>query len=79
MGDSSSEGQGRVARHGDVGRVDDVRWCCCVQEGNQPLHLACEGGHCDVATMLVEKGAPVGAADRVSVHEGGGHRGWGQQ
>ena len=58
-GGSSSDGQGRVARHRDVGRVDDARWCCCVQEGNQPLHLACKNGHWDAAKMLVEKGAPV--------------------
>ena len=66
----------------DVGRVADVRWCCCVQEGRQPLHYACERGHCDVATMLVEKGAPVDAADGVSVPEGSGHCGhcgWWQQ
>jgi len=41
----------------------------------QPLHHACAGGHCDMATMLVEKGAPVDAADKVRVHEGSGYCG----
>ena len=79
VGGGSSEGQGRVARHRDVGRVADARWCCCVQEGVQPLLHACNDGHCDMATMLVEKGASVDAADRVSVHEGSGHCGRWQQ
>ena len=40
-----------------------------MQEGNQPLHYACKSGHCDMATMLVEKGASVDAANKVRVHE----------
>ena len=75
VGGDSSAGQGRVARHGDVGRVADVSCCCDVQEGNQPLHLAWEDEHWDVVKMLVEKGAPVNTADEVSVHEGSGYRG----
>ena len=43
----------------------------------QPLHHASGEGHVDVASLLIEKGAPVDVADKVSGaggrQEGGGY------
>jgi len=33
--------------------------------GMQPLHFASAGGHCDVASVLIEKGAPLDVANKV--------------
>ena len=38
----------------------------------QPLHIALKGGHMDVASVLIEKGAPVDVADKVSGADGRG-------
>ena len=46
-----------------------MRRCCCVQDESQALWRACSEGHCDVAVMLVEKGASLDAANEVSLHE----------
>ena len=32
---------------------------CCIQYGKTPLHYACEGGHKEIALLLVENGASV--------------------
>ena len=40
-----------------------------MQDESQALWRACSEGHCDVAVMLVEKGASVDAANEVSLHE----------
>ena len=37
-----------------------------LQDGQQPLHWALAGGHVDMASVLIEKGAAVDVADRVS-------------
>ena len=42
-----------------------------LQYGKQPLHIASEGGHVDVASLLIEKGAPLDGADAVSGVLGG--------
>ena len=38
-----------------------------MQDGNTPLHVACEGGHKDVALMLIERGANVTDKEKVIV------------
>ena len=38
-----------------------------MQDGKQPLHFACAKGHAAVAQVLLEKGAPLDVADKVSV------------
>ena len=54
----------------------DVMWMSVPQDRKQPLHWASDCGHCDVASVLIEKGAPLDVADNVSgvVGGGGGHR-----
>ena len=44
-----------------------------LQWGKQPLHIASGEGHVDVASLLIEKGAPLDVAGKVSglVGEGG--------
>ena len=44
-----------------------------VQSGKTPLHLACEGGHMDLAVMLIEKyRANPTAEDKVRVRSDDG-------
>ena len=41
---------------------------CCIQEGNTPLHAACERGregNKEVALLLIEHGADLGAKNKV--------------
>ena len=40
--------------------------CDHLQNGNTPLYWASENGHLETAKMLIEKGADVNAADKVS-------------
>ena len=42
-----------------------------LQDNNQPLHLASNGGHIETARMLLERGAPVDAVGQVSAWECG--------
>ena len=70
-------GPGRQEASVGVGREGGMRCGCLVpQFGQQPLHLASDRGHCDVASVLIEKGAPLDVANKVSgvVGGGGGHR-----
>ena len=58
-------GPGRQEASVGVGREGGMRCGCLVpQFGQQPLHLASDRGHCDVASVLIEKGAPLDVADQ---------------
>ena len=67
------------------GRATYGRWVCIhgvvLQRGNQPLHLALQGEHIEIARLLLEKGSPVNAVGEVGawmcghVHKHG-HAAW---
>ena len=42
----------------------DAMWMSVPQNEMQPLHFASGKGHCDVASVLIEKGAPLDVADQ---------------
>ena len=42
--------------------------CLYTQTGRNPLSLACENGHSDVAQLLINKGANMDVTDEVSYH-----------
>ena len=42
-----------------------------LQAGKQPLHYASEGGHIEIAMLLLEKGAPVDAVEQGGAWECG--------